>query len=377
MKNDDLKKRKRKRKDRDPDWTQARENLQNPRPVKRKKVGNLLSTMGVASPSPKKSIVIDNLASPLSSSKITNVNANVTLSTPLKGALTSKVFTPAGTVLKPKRSIQCDDGNITFFASRKKERSHLSLPEPNEWVKNDSPIPKASFKGVVDKKITRGFILGARWKKRERMLAGRGKRGKSQIQVMGNISARHALEKAGISVESGVAHWVHFVGHQFIDEQSQVPSNLGLALKWANGAMAQVEEEIYHILMHRNKAIRPEALYLTVIPEWVEEFKNIRLLKSITVQVKDKPGKEAKKFVSMTFDALLPEGIPGAETKMIQKVMRKKFLQKKPEASNVESEAVRVKSEAARELLFSSPLKVRKTQKENVENKAKSSVKPK
>lgn len=383
--------RRKRRKIEDPTWTPKSE----ARGAKRRKgdrvnraprdgsygrLEHLLCLMQVDAPPAEKVSVVDSTSgSPLKSILSQNVTpTRCTFSTPSKRASARYMVTPTnGTVLESTQVITCDDGMVGFFMSKENEKKEcneitfLPLPEPNDWVKENTLFSWVPLREIFELDITRA-LMNSRVRESNR----------SQKRVMG-FWAKDVLEKAGIFVEKNEAHWFHFMANRFKSiDQSEVDeakkkikkaaanslewanavaelaeaeakikrekaANLGIGLKWANGAMEIINDEIENILFHRDTT-----LHLTVAVKWAKGFEAIRLLQSIEMEViEPKTGKS----VSACFNALTFKGTSVTLIELFQQKMRKKFLEEKPVA--------------ARPLIFSSSqkLQVRQSEKENEE----------
>ncbi|MGD9592165.1 MAG: hypothetical protein AB7V32_06560 [Candidatus Berkiella sp.] len=256
--------------------------------------------------------------------------SKVTLSTPDKGPFTRFVTTPLGSKLFPSRMIDCDDGAYVLFLSEAKiNNQNITIPKkPANWIKQ-SPIPKASLKGFVDIKITKKQIQATEALIRKRKREGLAPRAVSQNKVMG-IPANTALKKAGITADPNTMHWVHFISHSFIGDKSQIVSNLGLGTKYANMAMELVNPVIKRLLF--KKGAYP-AIYLSIIPEYVPGFEAIRLLKSLTMIIKDGKGDSFEHKASITFDMLTLQKVCLTDVIPVRKFIMQKFANKNDKTS--------------------------------------------
>ena len=248
--------------------------------------------------------------------------SKVTLSTPQKGPLTSHVTTPKGSKLRPSRMIECDDGTCVLFLSEDKinDDSLIIPPKPSNWLKT-SPIPKAQLNGLIDVEITQKSIQATQALIRARKKQGLPARIKSQNEVM-NMPANQALKNAGIKAEPNTMHWVHFISHMFIGDKSQTVENLGLGTKYANMAMELVNPAIQRLL---NKKNAYPAIYLSIIPEFVPGYESIRLLKSLTMVIKDAKGDTYKHKASVKFNMLSLQKVCLSDVQPIKKFIMKKF----------------------------------------------------
>ncbi len=255
----------------------------------------------------------------------------VKLSTPEKGPLTSFVTTPMGSKLKPSRIIECDDGAYTLFISEDKvEESELKIPTSvNKWVLKSSPIPKDSLDGFEDYKITRQGIFDTEKLIKKRKERRENPRLKSQNDLM-KYPANKSLRKAGFEVEDNTAHWLDFLPHNFVGDASRTPKNLGIGTRFANAAMELVNRAIRQLLCEKDSSFT--SIYLTVKPEWVPGYENIRLLKSLKVIIKDSKAKDAHQ-ACFKFNCLTLEKVCITDVNPIKQFILKKF-QDKTKAAN-------------------------------------------
>lgn len=370
---------KRKRSDPDPAWRPAHSsNRSSQRPVSTE---SLLQLMGVAT-SPAKSVTVSHTleSPPVFKSNVSKFisPSRVEHSTPSKGPLTSHVITPGNSKLRPSRLVECNDGTAVIFLSESKtDENTLPILMPNEWLKNNSPIPSASFDGKIDFEVTKESIERVREQIQARLQASQNRRVKSQRDVM-KISARDALLSAGYSKEqvpAKLAHWIHFIPHEVIGDEGQTPDNLGLGLKYPNGAMELINRALLDLLFHPNEISRPKKLYLSAIPQWVEGFENIRLLKSLTYTVKNEPGEAYTKSLSINFDMLSLSPICLTEVELIKSLMEKKFLLNPTPACVSKNETI--SDEELEQLLCpSSPLIFSSEEASSIEESSSSSATP-
>lgn len=248
--------------------------------------------------------------------------SKVTLSTPEKGPLTTYVTTPKGSKLRPSRIIQCDDGTFTLFLSEDKiNNESLKIPHiPSKWI-NKSPIPKVHLNGCIDVEITKKTIKETEALIRARKKEGLPARKVSQNIVMG-IAANKALSHAGIKAAPGTMHWVHFVSHMFIGDKSQTAENLGLGTKYANMAMELVNPAIKRLLYKKNAY---PAIYLSIIPEFVPGYESLRLLKSLTMVIKDAKGDDYKHKALIKFNMLSLQKVCLTDVLPVRKFIMNKF----------------------------------------------------
>lgn len=251
-----------------------------------------------------------------------------TLSTPEAGPKTSHLITHTGSKLLPSRVMECDDGFISVFLSEDKViKKELNTPlKPKAWIQH-SPIPEVSMDGMIDIPITKKQIKQVEALTRKRRQAGENPRGISQ-NTINKIPATKAMRKAGIDVEDGDGHYVHFIPFSFLGDDAQKVENMGIGTRYANAAMELVNPAIRRLLYLKNG---PKVVYLSAIPEWVPGFEKIRLLKSITYIIKDGKGNDFKHSAKVVFNTLSLREVCLTDVRPIKESIIAKFAEERPE----------------------------------------------
>ncbi len=275
------------------------------------------------SPAEKIGVVTSRLtAPPLGKENQVYTPSKLTFSTPKKGPRSREVSTPQGTNLFPSRILTFDDGETTLFLPAKKVGNQsLQIPFPNAWLPS-SPVPLASMDGLIDVPITLKTIQQVDKLKRERKKKGENPRGKSQNDIM-HISAANALKFAGINFPDGEAQWLHLGPHSCLGDDSQCVTNIGLGTRSANAAMELVNPVLRSMLREYKDSL--PIIYLSAQPEWVPGFERIRLLKSITLIIKDGPGTSFTRKASIKFNTLSLDPVCVSEISLIKNALMQKF----------------------------------------------------
>lgn len=283
---------------------------------------NLFKMMNCLASPPAKTAVVNNVNSQLDLEKnpLLLSPSQFTLSSPQKGPLTNHVTTPKGSKLSPTHLIKCENGVISIFLSEDKaSQEELAIaPTPASEI-NQSMVPDESLAGMMDIQITHENIEKIKAQISQRKAACKNIRGQSQNQIM-KMTARGALQKAGVSVEARTVNWTHLVSYTFIGDEGQCVKNIGLATQRANAANELFNGAIKSLVKTINKP-----LYLSVVPEWVPGYEKIRLLKTLTYTVKDGLGVHCQHTASLTFNMLSLRRICAAEIKLINQIICKSF----------------------------------------------------
>lgn len=248
-------------------------------------------------------------------------------STPEAGPRTTYIVTKEGKKLLPSRVIELDDGVVSVFLSQDKviEKDLLIPTSAKPWIAH-SPIPEVSMAGMIDIPITKKKIKATDALTRSRKRGGQNPRKISQNQL-NNIPATKAMRKAGIDVNDGDGHYLHFIPFSFIGDEAQVVYNMGIGTRFANAAMELVNPAIRRLLYAKNG---PKVVYLSAIPEWVPGFEKIRLLKSITYIIKDGKGNNYQNSAKVIFNALSLREVCLTEVRPLREIIINKFSGKTP-----------------------------------------------
>ncbi|MBN9287800.1 MAG: hypothetical protein BGO43_10175 [Gammaproteobacteria bacterium 39-13] len=245
-------------------------------------------------------------------------------STPEKGPLARYATTPKGSKFLPSRLIECDDGAMTLFLPEDKVSSEeIAFPsQPKDWIKK-SPIPKGDMNGLIDVKITKEEIKKVEALSRKRKRDGENPRKISQNKVMGDIGATQAMRKAGIDAPDASGQYTHLIAFNLIGDKGQCVKNLGIGTRFANAAMELVNPAIKRLLYQKKNAL--PAIYVSAIPEWVPGYEDIRLLKTITMIIKDAPGDNFKHSAKIKFNMLSMARVCLTDVLPVRKFIMAKF----------------------------------------------------
>lgn len=291
----------------------------------------IIQLMGASTPEAKKAAVRGSQVafSPGSKTQILK-SPDYQASTPNR--ITSRfLVTPQGkTKLIPSRVIKIQDQEVSIYLPKEKVKTErLAIPLfPDEAFENLN-MPESSFDATLDIPITLDDIHQAAKEKKKAKRNGDPVRSPTQEEVMG-ISARKALEAAGIVVPKRSVHWAHFVSHSIQGNKAQVINNLGLATKFCNAEMELLNPVLKKILCSKG---HPDTLYLSFYPSWVKGYEKIRLLDNLSVEIKDGAGTDYKRRVKFTFDALTLKPICLSEIQIVEKILLDAFQATTPLAS--------------------------------------------
>ncbi len=241
------------------------------------------------------------------------------------------LVTPQGkTKLIASRVIQIQNQEVSIYLPKDKVKTtRLAVPLLPDVALDDLDIPQGSLEATVDTPITLKDIRQAAKEKKKAKRNGDPVRSPTQDEIM-QISARKALKAAGIVVEPRSVHWTHFVSHSMKGNKAQYLDNLGLATKFCNAEMELLNPVIQKILRSKK---HPNTLYLSFYPTWVNGYEKIRLLDSLSVEIKDGAGTDYKHRVKFTFDALTLSTICLSEIKIIEKILLDTFQATTPLAT--------------------------------------------
>jgi len=248
-------------------------------------------------------------------------------STPDAGPRTSQLITPQGTKMLPSRIIELDDGTISIFLPQDKViEKNLVIPlSPKPWIQH-SPIPEVGMEGMVDIPITKKKLKIVEKLTRNRKRVGTNPRKISQNEL-NKIPATKAMRKAGIEVNDGDGHYLHFIPFSFLGDEAQTVNNMGIGTRFANAAMELVNPVIRRLLYMKNA---PKVVYLSAIPEWVPGYEKIRLLKSITYIIKDGKGNDFQHSAKVTFNTISLREVCLSEVRPVRDTIVQKFSGKTP-----------------------------------------------
>ena len=288
----------------------------------------LLSLMGAASSPSKRGVTVLSARSPMRiASTVQGPHHlwphDVDLSSPLRGAGTTSVRkrTPNHTRLKRKRLIKREDekglDTISIFlpedkATRFEETLPTRVPDSLQGITlNPIHAHLPNWVPITLKKLTK--IDKIKSKRTSPRLT-------DQNTIMG-MPASKAAECAGFPIgQDHTWHWCHLYAHSLVGDDGQIVSNLVLGTKEANAEMTLVELVIRKILQaHKKNGL--DTLYLKVIPEFVPSFEKIRLAKSLTYTIQDKPGMTFTKKVTFSFNMLSRNKTSVSEIPIIEKLL--------------------------------------------------------
>ncbi|MGE4348786.1 MAG: hypothetical protein AB7D28_03400 [Candidatus Berkiella sp.] len=241
------------------------------------------------------------------------------------------LVTPQGkTKLIASRIIQIQNQEVSIYLPKEKVKTErLAVPLFPDVALEELDIPQGSLEATIDTPITLNDIRQAAKEKAKAKRDGDPVRSPTQDEIM-QISARKALKAAGIVVEPRSVHWTHFVSHSMKGNKAQFLNNLGLATKFCNAEMELLNPVIKKIL--RSKG-HPDTLYLSFYPKWVNGYEKIRLLESLSVEIKDGAGTNYKRRVKFSFDALTLNAICLSEIKIVEKILLDTFQTTTPLAA--------------------------------------------
>lgn len=283
----------------------------------------LLRLMGVSTPEALKMIVqgyyVDTpkkckteiIRSPFYEKVVSSTN-NEILTTPSKK-----------TQLGVSRYLETSLGKITIFLPQEKiKNERLDIPETPQNEINALEIPQALLEPIINKKVSVADVNRAAAEKQTAQQQGRPARYPSQKQVM-KISARDAVQQATqLEVEDKLMHWVHFLSHSLLGNETQTPQNLGIATKNCNAEMELINPIINKMLLSKD---HPDELYISIYPTWVENYKEIRLLDKLVLEIKNSPEENCDRYVKAQFDALTLKHICISEIEVIEQILLNVF----------------------------------------------------
>ena len=137
------------------------------------------------------------------------------------------------------------------------------------------------------------------------------------------ISAADALKLAGITAPAGEGQWLHLGLHSCLGDKGQCATNIGLGTRSSNAA-----EELFNSVLKRMLRKYKETLpilYHSAIPEWVEGFEKIRLLKSVTLIIKDGIGDTYTRKAAIKFNTLSLDPVCVSEISLIENALMQRF----------------------------------------------------
>lgn len=304
------------------------------------RTGALINMMQAGTPESTRAILVNSTKisiehTPQSTPKKKSVTTFLTpskfvLSTPEKGPYARFANTPGGSKFLPSRFIECDDGAMTLYLPEDKVKSQeLEIPDtPDAWI-NKSPIPKANMQGLLEVELTKEKITKVDALIRQRKKNGEAPRKITQTKLMGSIGAVTALRKAGIKTDdNNCVHYTHFVAFALLGDKAQAVENLGIGTRWSNAAMELVNPVIKELLYRKNNPV--PSIYLSVIPEWVPGYENIRLLKNLTLIIRDGKENNYKHSAKIKFNMLSTAPVCLSDIQPVRKFILNKFSKNAP-----------------------------------------------